>query len=231
MAAIRFHSSGENPPAGAAACCAGRGFALRREPLDRGRELLLPEDVLDDSEEHADAGAREPGMPVHFLREVPGDDRAEEGAEVDAHVENGEPRVPAVIARLVERSDEDRNVRLQKAGADDDQREPGVERREHLEREREMPHRDDDPSGEDAPVLAEQAVRNEAAEDRREPDASGVRAVEGARVPVVEAEPPGGDRGDHVEDEERPHSVVAEPFPHFREEQDRQARGVFRLDG
>ena len=56
------------------------------------------------------------------------------------------------------------------------------------------------------------------------PRAARVRAVDRRALGVGEAEPAGGDRRDHVEDQERAHAVVAEALPHLREEERGRAR-------
>ena len=89
------------------------------------------------------------------------------------------------------------------------------------------PERDDDAADEHAAVLAEQAIGDEAAEDRRAPDAARVGAVDRRRVRVREAQPAGAGRRDHVEDQERAHPVVAEALPHLGEEE----RGEAARDG
>ena len=72
--------------------------------------------------QHADAGEREAGPPA----EPVGEDRAEQlpddRADVDAHVEDREAGIAAAVALLVERSDDGRDVRLEEAVADRDQR-------------------------------------------------------------------------------------------------------------
>src|ERR1043166_3326255 len=87
---------------------------LRGRPLLDGDEVLLAERVLDQAEDHADAGGGEADVPVDLLSEPAGDERREEGAEVDAHVENGERGVAARVVARVERADDGADVRLQK---------------------------------------------------------------------------------------------------------------------
>ena len=89
-----------------------------------------------------------------------------------------------------------------------------------------MPEGDDDAADEDAAVLTEQAIGDEAAENRRAPGAAGVGAVDRCRIGVGEAQPAGGDRRHHVEDEEGAHAVVAEALPHLGEEERRQPARV-----
>jgi hypothetical protein len=91
------------------------------------------------AEQHADAGRREAEMPIDALRQISGDERANERAEVDTHVEQGEPGVAAGVSLPIERADERAYVRLQQAGADDDEAQACVEERQRLEREREVP--------------------------------------------------------------------------------------------
>jgi hypothetical protein len=55
------------------------------------------------------------------LAERAADERREEGAEVDPHVEDREARVAAYVAGTVELPDHRAHVRLEEAGADDDE--------------------------------------------------------------------------------------------------------------
>ena len=137
MAPIRFHSFSVKPPlafaAGVAArCSAGLAGHARKDrlPLETRHRVLQPpspEDVLRQAKQHTDAGRREAEMPIDALREVSGDERTNERAEVDAHVEQGESGVAARVPLPIERADERAHVRLQQAGADDDQAQAGVE--------------------------------------------------------------------------------------------------------
>ena len=82
IAPIRFHSSRENPSgplagdATALATGAHGGLRLRCESIERRLKPFLADDVLREAERHAEARAREPHVPVHALRQIPGDQRA-----------------------------------------------------------------------------------------------------------------------------------------------------------
>src|SRR5690606_16097709 len=52
------------------------------------------EPVDDQANEHPDARRAEAPVPPHGLAEEPRDELAEEGADVDPHVEDREPRIP-----------------------------------------------------------------------------------------------------------------------------------------
>src|SRR5437879_13881372 len=89
-----------------------------------------------------------------------------------------------------------------------------------------MPERDDDAPNEHTAVLPEEAVRDETAENRGEPDGARVPLVYAGTVPDVEAQPSGCSSGGGVQDEKPPHPVVAEPLPHLREEERGQPTGM-----
>src|SRR5207247_5259132 len=66
---------------------------------------------------------------------------------------------------ILERSQQRGGVRLQKTGADHDERQPEVEERQRPEDEGEMPQRDDRAADEDAAVRAEEAIGDQPAAD------------------------------------------------------------------
>src|SRR6185436_20584373 len=66
-----------------------RGGLETNGPERLGRTHAIGEE----SDQHADAGSAEPEVPTHFLTEIAGDERRDEGAQVDAHVENREASV------------------------------------------------------------------------------------------------------------------------------------------
>src|SRR4029079_13979199 len=103
---------------------------------------LTAEPVLREPQHHPDARRGEPGMPVDLLRDVAGNDLADEPAAVDAHVEDREARVAPPIALLVERADDRTDVWLEEARAGGDERQASVERGERVESQGEVAERD-----------------------------------------------------------------------------------------
>ena len=90
-----------------------------RGPHDEvGGKGALPEEVEAEAREHADAGGAEAVVPAEPLAERAADERGEERAEVDPHVEDREGAVPPRIARRVEASDLCRDVGLEGAVAE-----------------------------------------------------------------------------------------------------------------
>jgi hypothetical protein len=176
--------------------------------------------------EHADAGRAEAPVPPDSLTEESRDERGDERAEIDPHVEHGEARVAPRAAGGIEITHERGDVRLQEAGPDHDQDEPEEERRsrEHgRQADREMTEGDEHSAGPDRAPQAEPSVGDPAARQRREIDARGVDADDGRRGGPREAEAAASQRGGHVENEERTDPVVRESLPHLGEEQRGQA--------
>ena len=109
---------------------------------------------------------RESAVPVDLLPEVPADQRRDERAEVDAHVEDREAGVAARVAWRVELADDGADVRLQQAGADDDQQQAQRRRSRASGRHRdEVPERDHDAAEEHRAPLAEEPVGDPAARE------------------------------------------------------------------
>ena len=145
IAPMRFHSAVVKPdrtvsravaarlPAWLAACCAG-DESRRRSRFFPSTYWITPSAIPTPAAGEAD-------VPVDALRQIAGDERPDERAEVDPHVEDREAGVAARVARLVERSDERADVRLEQPGAEHDQREAGVEEGQRLEGEREVAER------------------------------------------------------------------------------------------
>jgi hypothetical protein len=185
--------------------------------LDRRLQVPSAEGVLRQTERHADPCRRKAEMPVHALCEVAGNQRPDERTEVDAHVEDRKACVTTRVARWVERAHERADVWFEKAGTDDDQAKASVEEGKRLERQAEVAERDDRAADEDAAVLPEESIGDDATEDRSRPNTAGVGSINGGGIRVREAKPSVGCRRDHVEDQERPHPVVTEPLPHFGE--------------
>ena len=151
---------------------------LCREPIEPGLEPFLAEHILRQAKGHPDPGAAKSDVPVHALREIAGDQRTGDGADVDAHVEEREAGIAASVGLLVERPYEVADVRLQQAGADRHECEAGIEEGHGRKHQCEVPERDDDAAYQHAAVLAQKSVGDDAAEDRQAPCAGGVGAVD-----------------------------------------------------
>ena len=123
----------------------------------------------------------------------------------------------------IELPDDDADVALQQAGADDDQEEPEVEGRERRERHAEMPAGDEDAAIEHGAPLADQPVGDPPAGQRGHVHHRGVETVDGARACRVESEAAGGKRRRHEQNEQRAHAVIAEALPHLGEEERRES--------
>ena len=127
-------------------------------------------------------------MPAEFLAERAAHQRRQERAEIDADIENREGAVAAAVAGRVERADLGRDVRLERAVAENENAER--EQKQMLECHHEMADRHQRCAEDDGAALAEHAVGQQAAEDRREIDEAGVEAVDlrGERLRVERAE-------------------------------------------
>ena len=87
------------------------------------------------------------------------------------------------------------------------------------ERQGKVPKHDDEAAEQHAAKLAEPAVADDAADDRRAPCGTRVGAVDRCCVRIGHGQPAGGGRRGHVEHQERPHPVVAESLPHLDHEE------------
>ncbi len=74
------------------------------------------------------------------------------------------------------------------------------------------------------PALADEAVREQPAEERREIDEPGLEPVDLRGTHLRELQVL-----DHVVDQERPHPVVGKTVPHFGEEKDIEAPRMFKV--
>ena len=84
-----------------------------------------------------------------------------------------------------------------------------------------MAQRHDRAAGDHGLAPTEEAIRDEAADDRREVREGGVAAVDPGRAFLRDRE-----RLGHVVDEQRAHAEVGELLPHLGQKQDRQAARV-----
>src|SRR6058998_363218 len=116
------------------------------------------------------------------LAEGSDDERGDESAHVDAHVEDREACVASHIGGIVQRTDHRADVRLQQTCAHHDQRETEVKGRQGWIRETEVPERDDDAAPQHAAELAKPTIGDDAAGNRRRVDAERVPAIDGRGV-------------------------------------------------
>ncbi len=209
---------------------------MRRSHADAREVFVAQLDVEGEAKEHADTGGAEAPAPAPggietgvgerrlesgVLREIAADKRRDRGAEVDAHVEDREAGVAALIAGLVQLADHRRDIGFEETRADHDQRQPRVEAGEGVERQYEVAAGDDDPANDQRAPGTDPLVSEVSAEERREERQPGVGAVEigGVRVRPLE-------NVDHVEHQQRPHTVVGEPLPHLGQKQQTQTARV-----
>jgi hypothetical protein len=158
-----------------------------------------------------------------------GDQRRDQCADVDPHVENREPGVAARIRRGIQVADDGGDVRLEQSGAHDNEHESRKERGlgEHRrQRDREMSQRDEHRAVVDRAPQTKPAVGDPPAGKRGEIDARRIDADDrGCRLPI-EAEPAIEQRRRHEQHEQRTDPVIREPLPHLGEEQRAQAARV-----
>ena len=172
------------------------------------------------------AGGLEPGLEGLALRQPARRQRRGEGAQVDAHVEDREARVPAMVARRVQAADQRADARLEQSRSRGDQREPGVESRHAGDRQREMSDGDDASADEHRAARPQEVVGHEPSQDADHVGEHRVVAVDQGGVRLIPAHPTVLGRLHHEEQQQRAHAVVREALPHLRVEEVAQALGV-----
>ena len=88
-----------------------------------GRQRRGAAEIDYEAEQHPDAGCAKAVLPSSLLAECPAHERREEGADIDADIEDGKGAVAARVAGRIERSDLGRDVRLERPVAEDQRRE------------------------------------------------------------------------------------------------------------
>ncbi len=141
-----------------------------------GRQQRSGIKVNDEPDGHADAGGAEAVVPADALAERPADQRGEEGAEIDADIEDRIGAVAARIAGCIERADLRGDVGLECAVAEDQHQECQQEQR--LERHHEMADRHQRSAEHHGAALAQHTVGQHAADQRREIDERGIEAID-----------------------------------------------------
>jgi hypothetical protein len=102
-------------------------------------------------------------VPVDLLAEEAADERRQERAQVDPHVEDREARVATRIVLRVEAADHGAHVRLQQPGPDHDHDQPAEHRRHRRDRGEQMPKSDDQAPDQDGAAVPEDLVGQPAA--------------------------------------------------------------------
>ena len=98
-------------------------------------------------------------------------------------------------------------------------RQPEEKRECRRNRQREVARRDDDAAPEDRAAQPEKAIRDPTARQRDHVHGGRIQAIDRRRGHIVQSHAAGCDGVGHVQDEDRPHPVVAEPLPHLGEEE------------
>ena len=137
--------------------------------------------------------------------------------------------ISVIVGQLYPRTDDHRDVRLEEAGADDDEGQGQPEDVEigralaaiPFERHQEVAEGQQHRAELHGLSLPQIAVRDIAAEHRGDVNERGIGAVDDRRGFVGE-EP----MLRQVEDQQRPHAVIGEALPHLGEEEDEEAAGV-----
>ena len=190
-------------------------------------EMLTGRQELRDAERHTHARRHEADAPTVSLREPRGDQRSDEGADVDAHVEDREAGVPTAAALGIQVGDQRRDVRLEQADAEDDDDQAEIEHRGvRRQPQAETAEGDEDAAVQHGFLGADQPVGDPAAGQRDDVHRCGVEAVDRGRRLVVQAEAAARDGVDQEQHQQGAHAVEAEAFPHLGEEQRGEAARV-----
>ena len=185
------------------------------------------EDELDgDRQQHADTGHQEAGVPAIAFGHGARDDARQQCTDVDAHVEDGEGTITAVIALLIEVADHRGDVGLEQAVADDQQAEADIQQHLGVEAahgrrhgEHELPGRHDQTPDQDRTAGAQPVVGQRSAEHRRDVHQAREDAVQLQGVALIPAQTATGDGIGEIEHQQGTHGVIGEAFPQFRGEQ------------
>ena len=103
-------------------------------------QIAPAEGVLDQADGHADRGHPEGVVETERTSGESGEQRAEQGTDIDPHVEDRKTRVPAVVVRRIQRAHHGGRVALDAAAAQSDTRQAHADAHEaRQDRQREVP--------------------------------------------------------------------------------------------
>src|SRR3954471_3918729 len=182
--------------------------------------------ISENANEHAHTRRAKAEVPGDFFAQIAGDERSDEGTEVDAHVEDRESGVAPRSAFRIQVSDDGRDVGLEQSGAEHDQNQADEKRRvgeDDGKRDRQVAEGDENSTVPDCPPEAEQSVGDPSTRQRRQINAGGVNTDNRAGRLSGECESAGSERRRHEQDQQRPYSVEREPLPHLGEEESGEA--------
>jgi hypothetical protein len=204
------------------------GRDVRREP--GVAEVTFGHLELREADEHRGAADAEAEAPVDVLTKAGRDDGTECGAEIDAHVEDGEAGIaPRAGLPFVQRADHARDIGLQQADAEHRDREAAVEDgRRRRDRADEVADGDEHAAGEHRVALADELVGDPATGHRDQVGAAREQRVHGAGGFIVDAVPGigRGGRGREEQDQHGAQPVVGEALEELRHEERGQAAGM-----
>jgi hypothetical protein len=177
------------------------------------------------ADEHSDAGGGEGPAPPEPVAEQRGHEVAHEGPDVDAHVEDVVAGILQRAALRVQPAYERRHVGLEETVADHDHAQGQKERVGTGNRQHQVTDPHQGAADNDRLAIADLAVGENAAEERRQVHQRDERPVHLCGGLVAESET--ADHGvPHVQHQDSEHEVVPEPLPHFGEEQRLEAGRV-----
>ncbi len=183
-------------------------------------EILASHCVDAQAQGHADGGRAEaPVEPLAFLQPA-GDQRADQPACVDAHVEDGEAGVAAFVLLSVQAAHQRGGVGLEPAGADAHQHQAGDEAgNARQERQRNVACHDQDGRAEQDPFRTEEPVSQPGAKNGGEVDSAAVGAHQPCGQALLDFEAALRSGEVHVVEEDALHAVEGEALPHFHGEE------------
>jgi len=154
------------------------------------------------------------------------EDRREERADVDTHVEDREARVASTVLTGVQLTDHRGDVGLEQPGPEGDQNDPEVGELRIRHRQADVAGGDDDTAVERRSPCTEDPVREPSADDGEQVDRRSVDRHDGQTGGLADTETAGGDSIRQVVEQDGAHPVVAEPFPQLRGEKRHQTERV-----
>ncbi len=154
-----------------------------------------------------------------------GDDRCEQRADVDPHVEDAVGRVLERAIGRIQIADHRRDIGLEESIAGEDQAQSKIKRGDRSEPEHRVPGDEEDSASEHRPAVSQKLVGKPSADQWSGIDEHQVVRPEGGRLRLGPAEPASLE----VERHHRGRRVEAKPLPHLGGEQDVKALRVTAL--